>query len=84
MQVIGMNSGQDFKATLPLHASRRAVHGEVRGVELPSQFPIGRPERWRQIVDNLATLVSALDRTFVPEIEAISGPSPEWFRPEQA
>jgi hypothetical protein len=84
MQVIGMINGQGFKATLPLHASRHAVRGEVRGVELPSQFPIGSPERWGQIVDNLATLVSALDRTFVPEIEAASGPSPEWFRPEQA
>jgi hypothetical protein len=47
------------------HESRRALHG---------QFPIGSPERWRQIVDNLAALVAALDRSFVPEIEAISGP----------
>ena len=54
----------------------------MRGVELPAQFSIGSPDRWRQIVDNLAALVAALDRTFVPEIEAISGPSPEWFRPE--
>ncbi|UGA47249.1 hypothetical protein HU230_0014865 [Bradyrhizobium quebecense] len=83
MQVIGMVNGHGFKATLPLHASRRAVRGEVRGVELPSQFPIGSAERWTQIVDNLATLVAALDRSFVPEVEAISGPSPEWFRPEQ-
>lgn len=83
MQVIGMVNGHAFKATLPLHASRRAVRGDVRGVELPSQFPIGDTKRWRQITDNLATLVAALDRSFVPEIEAISGPSPEWFRPEQ-
>ena len=83
MQVIGMVNGHGFKATLPLHASRHAVRGEVRGVELPSQFPIGSAERWTQIVDNLATLVAALDRSFVPEVEAISGPSPEWFRPEQ-
>lgn len=84
MQVIGMAGGQGFKATLPLHASRQATRGEARGVELPSQFPIGNAERWGQIVDNLAMLVAALDRTFVPEVEAISGPSPEWFRAEQA
>ncbi|NEU96694.1 hypothetical protein [Bradyrhizobium uaiense] len=84
LQVIGMVNGHGFKATLPLHASRHAVRGEVRGVELPSQFPIGSAERWAQIVDNLATLVAALDRSFVPEIEAITGPSPEWFRPEQS
>jgi hypothetical protein len=56
----------------------------VRGVELAGQFPIGSPDRWRRIVDNLAALVAALDRSFVPEIEALSGPSPEWFRPETA
>ena len=65
-------------ATLSLPVSRSAV----RGVELPSQFPIGNPERWGKIVDNLAILVATLDRSFVPEIEAIAGPSPEWFRPE--
>lgn len=83
MQVIGMVNGHAFKATLPLHASRRAVRGDVPGVELPSQFPIGNAERWGHIVDNLAALVAALDRSFVPAVEAISGPSPEWFRPEQ-
>ena len=56
----------------------------VRGQELFGQFPIGGPERWRQIVENLAALVAELDRSFVPEIEAIAGPSPEWFRPETA
>ncbi|QOZ34178.1 hypothetical protein [Bradyrhizobium sp. CCBAU 53421] len=83
MQVIGMVNGHGFKATVPLHASRHAVRGEVRGVELPSQFPIGNAERWTQIVNNLATLVAALDHSFVPEVEAIAGPSPLWFRPEQ-
>jgi hypothetical protein len=26
--------------------------------------------------------VAELDRTFVPAIEAVSGPAPEWYRPE--
>jgi len=84
MQVIGMVNGQGFKATLALPASRQAARGMVRGQELFGQFPIGGPERWRQIVENLAALVAELDRSFVPEIEAIAGPSPEWFRPETA
>jgi hypothetical protein len=45
---------------------------------------LAQPEGWRQIVDNLAALVATPDKSFVPEIEAISGPSPEWFRLEQA
>lgn len=84
MQVIGMVDGEGFKAALPLPASRRAIRDEAKQGELPGQFPIGGPERWAQIVDNLAALVSVLDRSFVPEIEAITGPSPAWFRPEQA
>lgn len=75
MRVVGLVDGQGFKATLLLPVSRRASHG---------QFPIGGPDRWQQIVDNLAALVAALDRGFVAEVEAISGPSPEWFRPETA
>ncbi|HXP75216.1 MAG TPA: hypothetical protein VN823_13815 [Stellaceae bacterium] len=78
MQVIGLKDGKGFRAPLSLPVSRLAV----RGVELPGQFPIGNAERWGKIVDNLATLVAALDRSFVPEIEAITGPSPAWFKPE--
>ena len=84
MQVIGLKDGTGFKTALTLPVSRRAARPIVRGVELPGQFPIGSPDRWRQIVDNLAALVSALDRSFVPEIEAIAGASPDWFRPETA
>jgi hypothetical protein len=80
MQVQGLLGGQGFKATLSLPASRRAVRGLVHGLELPAQFPIGGPDRWRRIVENLAALVAELDRTFVPEIEAITGPSPQWFQ----
>ena len=84
LQVIGLKDDRGFKATLGLPVSRRAARGVVRGVELPGQFPIGNAERWGKIVDNLAALVAALDRSFVPEIEAITGPSPAWFRPEAA
>jgi len=56
--------------------ARRALVG--------GQYPIGGPERWRQIVDNLAALVAELDRSFVPAIEAISGPAPDWYRPESS
>jgi hypothetical protein len=74
MRVLGLADGQGFKATLILPVSRQAAYG--------GQFPIGGPERWRQIVDNLAALVERLDQSFVREIEAISGPSPQWFQPD--
>ncbi len=51
---------------------------------MAGQFPIGNAERGGRIADNLAALVAALDRSFVPEIEAITGPSPAWFQPEAA
>jgi hypothetical protein len=67
-----------------LPVSRSAARGTVHGVELASQFPIGGPDRWKQIVENLAALVAELDQSFVPEVEAASGPSPEWYRPQTA
>jgi hypothetical protein len=82
MQVLGLIAGQSFKATLMLPPSRHAARGIVHGVELTGQFSIGAPDRWRQIVDNLAALVAELDRSFVPAVEKISGPSPAWFEPD--
>jgi len=82
LKVIGLKNGQGFKAVLELPASRQAMRSTLRGVEFVSQFPIGGPERWRQIVENLAALVATLDQSFVPEIEAVTGASPEWFQPE--
>jgi hypothetical protein len=84
LQVQGLVDGQGFKATLNLPASRRAARGMVHGLELSAQFPIGGPERWVQIVDNLAAFVAILDRSFVPEVEAAAGPAPEWYQPETA
>lgn len=46
------------------------------------QYPILGADQWRQLVENLAALDAELDRTFVPEVEAAAGPSPEWYRPE--
>jgi hypothetical protein len=39
-------------------------------------------EQWAKIVENLAALLTELDRTFVPGIERAAGPSPDWYRPE--
>jgi hypothetical protein len=72
-RLYGMVSGRGFSATLPLPVTRRATAGP--------QYPIGGPERWRQIVENLAALVAELDRSFVPAITAVSGPAPAWYRP---
>jgi hypothetical protein len=83
MNMFGLIDGKGFKVTLPLPPARQARHGQIHGIETWGQFPIGSPDRWAQITDNLAALVAELDRGFVPEIEAISGPSPEWFEPER-
>ena len=66
--------GVGFKATLLLPVCAKAAPG--------AQYPIGDAERWQKIVENLGALVAELDRSFVPEIEAAAGPSPEWYQPE--
>jgi len=66
--------GLGFKATVILPPTRKAVAG--------GQYPIGDAERWEKIVENLGALVAELERTFVPEVEAVAGASPEWYKPE--
>jgi hypothetical protein len=66
--------GLGWKATLTIPPTEKAVAG--------GQYPIGDAEQWQKIVENMGTLVAELERTFVPEIEAVSGPSPEWYQPE--
>jgi hypothetical protein len=66
--------GLGFKGTLILPPTAKAVHG--------GQYPIGDAEQWQKIVENLGALVAELERTFVPEVEAAAGPSPEWYKPE--
>ncbi len=45
------------------------------------QYPMGDEEQWSKIVENLGALVAELDRTLVPEVEALVGPTPEWYEP---
>lgn len=66
--------GLGFKAVISLPVGARA--------DLHSQYPVASAERWQQIVENYAALVAELDRTFVPAIEAATGPSPAWYQPE--
>jgi hypothetical protein len=75
-RVQGLVNDLGFKATLIMPVSRRAVLG--------SQYAIGSQDQWRQIVENLAAIVAELDRSFVPAIEAIAGPSPDWYQPESS
>jgi len=66
--------GVGFKAVLALPVSANAIAA--------AQYPIGDAARWQKIVENLAALVAELDRSFVPDIEAAVGPSPEWYQPD--
>ena len=66
--------GMGWKATLLLPPAPNAPPG--------GQYPIGDAEQWRKIVENLGALVAELERSFVPEVEAATGPSPEWYKPE--
>jgi len=66
--------GLGFKAGLTIPAGRNTGIG--------SQYRVGDAEHWRKIVENLGALVAELERTLVPEIEGVAGPSPEWYKPE--
>jgi len=66
--------GLGFKGTLILPPTAKEAHG--------GQYPIGDAEQWQKITENLGALVAELERTFVPEVEAVAGPSPEWYHPE--
>ncbi len=48
-----------------------------------AQYTVGDDDRWQKIAENLGALVAELDRSFVPDIEAAAGPSPEWYQPEK-
>jgi len=67
--------GLGFKALLSIPVSANGLAG--------AQYPIGDANRWQKIVENLGALVRELDRSLVPEIEAATGPSPEWYQPER-
>lgn len=42
-------------------------------------YDIGSDEAFRQVIENVAVLVDHLERTFVPEAEAVLGSSPIWY-----
>jgi len=65
--------GLGFKAVLTVPPAEKAGIG--------AQYTIGDAEHWQKIVENLGAFVAHLERTFVPEIEAETGPSPEWYKP---
>jgi hypothetical protein len=66
--------GLGFKGLLSIPVSANAM--------VAAQYPIGDAARWQKIVENLGALVRELDRSLVPEIESVVGPSPEWYQPE--
>ena len=66
--------GVGVSARLQLPVSKRALDG--------MQYRIDA-EHWQKQAENLAAIVAALDRTFVPAIEAAAGPTLEWFTPER-
>ncbi len=66
--------GLGFKASLTLPPTEKVPAG--------AQYPIGDAVQWQKLVENLGALVAELERTLVPEIEAATGPSPEWYQPE--
>jgi len=63
-----------FKLSLTIPATARATP--------MGQYPMGDAEQWRKIVENLGALVAELDRTLVPEVEALVGETPEWYQPD--
>ena len=63
-----------FKLTLTIPVTARATP--------MGQYPMGDAEQWRKIVENLGALVAELDRTLVPEVEALVGETPEWYKPD--
>jgi hypothetical protein len=46
------------------------------------QYPIGGPENWRKIAENLSALVRELESSLLPELEKIAGRAPEWWTVE--
>lgn len=65
--------GLGFRALLPLSPTAKA------GPQ--GQYATGDAEHWQKIAENLGGLVAELDRSFLPEIERVAGPSPEWYKP---
>ena len=67
-------NGLGFGTRLALPVAKQAIGA--------GQYSIGNAENWQKIVDNLAALVAERDRTYVAAIEAVAGPTPDWYRPD--
>lgn len=67
-------NGVGFTARVSLPPCRRAIGA--------GQYQIGDADRWSKIVENLAALVTELDRTFLPAIESATDVTPAWFHPQ--
>jgi hypothetical protein len=65
--------GPGFQATVPVPVAK--------GVGVAVQYPIGDQEQWERIVANLAAITAVLNASMLREIEAATGPAPEWFDP---
>ncbi|MDH3223779.1 MAG: hypothetical protein OEO23_08685 [Gemmatimonadota bacterium] len=65
--------GPGITASVPLPVTK--------GNDVALQYPMGDEESWQRITENLAAIVAELDRTLLPEMEAATGPTPEWFDP---
>ena len=79
-QLVSMGNGN-----VPGSGSRIQGHADYPGRDpRHGRDPIPDRERRALAEDSgeLAALVTELDRTLVPEIERVAGPTPEWFMPE--
>lgn len=70
--------GNHYTGLMTIHAPGWKVAMKILVAEREGQVSVAGPEGWRKIVDNLAAQVAALDREFVPEVEALLGPAPAW------
>jgi hypothetical protein len=66
LEIRGIGGG--CYAPLPAHPLQ---HG--------SSYDVGSNEAFQQVIENVAVLVDHLERTFVPEAEALLGSSPSWY-----
>ena len=83
--VMGISHEQEFHLQIGLPpAPGLKSHGESMGWDRCPQVPIGGPDRWRHLVENLAALTKALDSSFAPDVDKAAGPTPPWYQPNRS
>lgn len=83
--ILGISQQQEFRLQVGLPPSAQSKYlGERFGWDHYVQVQIGGPDRWRQLVENLASIVAALDASFARDAEAAAGPSPPWYQPDRS